>query len=115
VSRRNLLTVVVVILIVLAACSAQAGTVTPTYPASTGTNTISVDASTVQPVSVSTVTPIPTASETPVPPALPVVSAPALARIDFQDANNGWGIAVNARGSVLRTLDGGTTWTVLIP
>jgi photosystem II stability/assembly factor-like uncharacterized protein len=39
-----------------------------------------------------------------------VVSSPALVRIDFQDANNGWGMAANANGYVLRTVDGGRTW-----
>ena len=92
----------------LAACSAQAGAVTPSYPANISTSSIS--ASPVAPVPSSTIAPTLTASETPVPPALPVVSAPALARIDFQDANNGWGIAVNAKGYVLRTVDGGSTW-----
>ena len=57
-----------------------------------------------------TVTPVPTASAVPATPALPVLASPALVQIDFQDANSGWGIAVNAKGSVLRTVDGGSTW-----
>jgi photosystem II stability/assembly factor-like uncharacterized protein len=104
--RRELLAVLVLILILLAACTTQAGQVTPSLPAAT----LPVSAGTATPMPVSTVAPTLTASETPVPPALPVVSGTALARIDFQDANNGWGIAVNAKGYVLRTVDGGSTW-----
>jgi photosystem II stability/assembly factor-like uncharacterized protein len=104
--RRKLLAVVVLIFLLLAACTTQAGQVTPSLPAAT----LPVIASTATSMPVSSVTATPTASETSVPPALPVVSAPALARIDFQDANNGWGIAVNAKGYVLRTVDGGSTW-----
>ena len=67
-------------------------------------------ASTATPEPSSTATPIPTASAVSFTPALPVLAAPALVQIDFQDANNGWGIAANAHGSVLRTVDGGSTW-----
>jgi photosystem II stability/assembly factor-like uncharacterized protein len=51
----------------------------------------------------------------PPPPDLPVVPASALVRIDFQDSNNGWGIAVNDGGYLLRTVDGGTTWLNTTP
>ena len=44
-----------------------------------------------------------------------MLASPALARIDFQDANNGWGIAVNDNGYVLRTVDGGSTWLNATP
>jgi photosystem II stability/assembly factor-like uncharacterized protein len=46
----------------------------------------------------------------PTPPDLPVVSSPVLVHIDLQDANNGWGIATNDGGYLLRTVDGGATW-----
>jgi photosystem II stability/assembly factor-like uncharacterized protein len=109
--RRKLLPVVVLILTLLAACSTQAGNLTPFLPSAT----LPVSTDTAAPVAIRTVTPIPTASELPVPPALPVVNAPAVARIDFLDAKNGWGIAVNAKGYVLRTVDGGSTWLNATP
>jgi photosystem II stability/assembly factor-like uncharacterized protein len=42
-----------------------------------------------------------------------VVESPVLVHIDFQDANNGWGVTNN--GHVLRTMDGGTTWLDATP
>lgn len=66
--------------------------------------------STATPEPALTLAPVPTASVTPVSLALPVFAAPVLVRIDFQDAQTGWGIASNANGAVLRTLDGGSTW-----
>lgn len=104
--RRKLLPVFILALAGLAACSAQAGTVPLVLTASTNP----VSAGVTAPVPAITTTLIPAASETPVAPALPVVASPALARIDFQDANNGWGSSVNANGFVLRTVDGGSTW-----
>ena len=109
--RRKILPVLILAMIVLAACSVQAGTVTP----SLAVVTIPASPSAATPVPSSTATPIPTAIETPVPPALPVVDSPALARIDFQDKNNGWGLAVNANGYVLRTVNGGSTWLNATP
>ena len=100
-----------VALAVLAGCSAQAGTLTPSLPASTPP----VSASPATPAPASPVTPIPSATETAVLPALPAVVSPALVRIDFQDDNNGWGIAVNANGYVLRSLDGGSSWLNATP
>jgi photosystem II stability/assembly factor-like uncharacterized protein len=94
--------------ILLAACSSTS--VTPAHiPApATGSPVISaVD------------TPIPPAgiSNTPLAPSpdLPVVLSPTLLRIDFQDANNGWGIAANEGGTILRTVDGETTWLNATP
>ncbi len=64
-------------------------------------------------------TPFPTEAVTgtllPPPPGLPVVLSPALVRLDFQDANNGWGISAKNGGSILRTVDGGTTWLNATP
>ncbi|MGD0750313.1 MAG: hypothetical protein ABSA23_02780 [Anaerolineales bacterium] len=111
--QRKLLTVLVPAFIVLAACSPQAVTVTPALPASTTTSLTTASPAT--PVPSSTAAPSPTATETSVPPALPVVASPALVRINFQDSKNGWGIAVNANGYVLRTVDGGSTWLNATP
>ncbi len=46
---------------------------------------------------------------------MPAVTSPALVRIIFLDANNGWGIASNNGGYILRTVDGGTTWLNATP
>ena len=66
-----------------------------------------------------TATPIPlaTVGNNPLPtqPGLPAVSSPALTTIAFLDANNGWGIAANDSGYLLRTVDGGTTWLNVTP
>jgi photosystem II stability/assembly factor-like uncharacterized protein len=117
--RRNLLSVFILPLTVLAACSAQAGTVMSsspvvTIPASASLAT-PVPSSTAAIFPAATATPVATATETLVPPVLPVVASPALVRIDFQDAKNGWGIAVNSNGCVLRTVDGGSTWLNATP
>jgi photosystem II stability/assembly factor-like uncharacterized protein len=106
--RRKLL-LVVALAIVLAACSAQAGTLIASMPTGTSTNPVT------SPVAVTTATRIPTATETFAPPALPAAATPALIRIDFQDAKNGWGIAANGHGMVLRTLDGGSSWLDATP
>ena len=102
--RSKLLFSGLIALTVLAACSARASTVTPAIPTA---------ASPVPSLPAGSATPIPTATQVPVPPALPVLPAqpaPALVRIDFQDAHTGWGIAVNDNGAILRTIDGGSTW-----
>ena len=49
------------------------------------------------------------------PPNLPAVTSPILIRIDFLDANHGWGVATNNSGYFLRTVDGGTTWLNATP
>jgi photosystem II stability/assembly factor-like uncharacterized protein len=68
------------------------------------------------PVPPPTITPVPPATdEIPIPPSLPVLASPVLGRIDFQDENNGWGIAVNDNGYILRTVDGGRTWLNATP
>jgi photosystem II stability/assembly factor-like uncharacterized protein len=46
---------------------------------------------------------------------MPVVSSPTFIHIAFLDANNGWGIASNDSGYILRTVDGGTTWLNATP
>jgi photosystem II stability/assembly factor-like uncharacterized protein len=105
VTLRKLLFGLVIGLTVLAGCSAQASPVLLAVP--TATNPAGITAT---PIPAGTDTPNPTAAKAPAAPALPVLASPALARIDFLDAYNGWGIAVNANGSVLRTVDGGSTW-----
>jgi photosystem II stability/assembly factor-like uncharacterized protein len=54
--------------------------------------------------------PVPAPSATRLPPALPALAKPELVRIVFQNDNDGWGIATNAGGSIVRTVDGGSTW-----
>ena len=99
--RRKLLPVLVLSL-ALSACSAQASPITPSLPALTA---VPGNTSHSAPVPAITDTPIPSATVTPLPPKLPVVASPTLAKIDFQDENYGWGIAVNNNGAVLRTVD----------
>lgn len=93
-----------VLIFAILACSLQPGTSTPSEIVTTDT-----------PVASITDAPIPTPTEIPVPPALPVVAPPTLTYIDFQDANSGWGIAVNDSGYILRTVDGGVTWLNATP
>ncbi len=64
-----------------------------------------------------TITPTQTTANTPLatPLTMPAVSSPALIHIAFLDANNGWGVASNGSGYILRTADGGTTWQNATP
>ncbi len=64
-----------------------------------------------------TSTPVATVGNTPLatPPNLPVLTSPALIHIAFLDANNGWGVAINDGGYILRTVDGGATWLNATP
>jgi photosystem II stability/assembly factor-like uncharacterized protein len=59
-----------------------------------------------------TPTPVPTSTNIPLPPPpdLAVAASPSFVHINFLDANNGWGVASDGSGSILRTVDGGTTW-----
>ena len=95
---------VLAIALFLSACSNQAGPATPSTIAATDTP-VSTSPST--PVPLSTDTPVPTATDTPMPPPLPVLASPVLIRINFQDENNGWAMAANDKGLILRTVDGG--------
>lgn len=52
---------------------------------------------------------------TPIPPALPAMASPRLAHIEFQDEFQGWGIAVNDNGHIVRTVDGGQAWLDATP
>jgi photosystem II stability/assembly factor-like uncharacterized protein len=109
--QKKLLTVLALGL-VLFACGCQAGTAAPSSP--TPAEAVVGELSST-PASTQPNTPIPSASATPLPPDLPAVASPDLARIDFQDENYGWGIAVNEAGSILRTIDGGMTWLDATP
>jgi photosystem II stability/assembly factor-like uncharacterized protein len=93
-----------VLVFAILACSLQPGTSTPSEVAATDT-----------PVASITDTPVPTPTELPIPPALAPATSPALAHINFQDANNGWGVATNDSGYILRTVDGGATWLNATP
>jgi photosystem II stability/assembly factor-like uncharacterized protein len=63
------------------------------------------------PISTATVGSIPLPST----PDLSIASSSALTHIIFLDANNGWGIASNDGGHILRTVDSGTTWLNATP
>ncbi|MGB8213628.1 MAG: hypothetical protein WCE68_08725 [Anaerolineales bacterium] len=105
--RKNSLPALLLALTVLAACTSQAGTVPASLPAATGTPVSSLAAT---PLPADATAFLPSATVTPMPPALPVLTSPVLARISFQNENDGWGIAVNGGGTVVRTVDGGKTW-----
>jgi photosystem II stability/assembly factor-like uncharacterized protein len=98
--RSKWILVIGVLVLALGACS----------PLKTAPNTPSATQSPV-PV-LNTPTPLPTSTNTPLPapPDLALASSPALVDIKFLDANNGWGIASDDSGSILRTVDGGATW-----
>ena len=85
---------------ILNACSARADAITPSVATE-------IEAT---PVSANTATAIPPATSTSLPPALPVLTAPVLGQVEFQNEHNGWGIAINGSGHVVRTVDGGSSW-----
>ena len=104
--------VLIVALIILAcflqACSAA--TPTPVYA-----YTVPVYTATVISEPSVTGTPVPIPTSTWIHLALPELASPEFARIAFQDENNGWGIAVNDNGYVLRTVDSGSSWLNVTP
>ncbi len=110
--NRNFILPFLVVAVGLAACSPSIGQATPSALAATNTPPATIPPAR---VSASTPTPVPSASVTPIPPSLPVLASPVLARVAFQDENNGWGIAINNDGHVLRTIDGGRTWLDATP
>lgn len=82
--------------------------------------TISAVSSTNTPTPVTipeTPSPMATALNTPLAtqPNMPVVTSPGLVHIAFLNANNGWGVAGNDGGKILRTADGGATWQNVTP
>ncbi len=108
--NRKIFLVILLLLLLLQACDIQVSSAMPASPVITNVPIVAVTS----PEPASTDTLVPSSTEIPIPP-LPVISSPALARIDFQDENNGWGIAVNDTGYILRTVDGGTTWLNATP
>lgn len=90
-----------ILLFAILACNLQTGVAMPTPMGAANT-----------PVPSITDTAVPSVTNAPVPPALPAVASPTLAHIDFQDINNGWGVA---DGYILRTVDAGTTWLNATP
>jgi photosystem II stability/assembly factor-like uncharacterized protein len=110
--RPKFILTVLTLALSMAACDGRTGTVMPTSPAviagPVGATTAPVPSATTTPVASATV-------EISIPPSLPVLASPVLGRIDFQDENNGWGIAVNDNGYILRTVDGGSTWLNATP
>jgi photosystem II stability/assembly factor-like uncharacterized protein len=99
--RSRIFLITGVLVLALGACTSTQQIVSPTSTPVPVTNTS---------------TPLPTATNIPLPtlPGVPAVS-PALVHIAFQDANNGCGIASNGGGSILRTVDGGSTWVNVTP
>ncbi len=71
----------------------------------------------ISPTSTETSSPTITVGILPAPttPGMAVVTSPALTHIAFQDANNGWGVASNESGYIVRTTDGGSTWLNVTP
>jgi len=86
-------------------------------PIVTGTPVIITDTPIPTTTVINTPTPTSAAINMPLPtqPDLSVVSSPSLTHIAFLDSNNGWGIASNDGGYVLRTVDGGITWLNATP
>jgi photosystem II stability/assembly factor-like uncharacterized protein len=103
---------ILILAVVLVACSSQSGQATPAGPTATGTFLGVTPATITTPFNES---PVPVSTDTAPPPPLPVLASPALTRIDFKDSQNGWGIAVNDNGYVLRTVNGGSTWLNATP
>jgi len=102
--RRKISLVCSVLVLITVACNLPDYFSTPTPVPATDTPTASPTEA---------VTLVPT--EVPVSPPLPEVASPSLVSIDFQDENNGWGLAINDNGYVLRTVDGGVTWLDATP
>jgi photosystem II stability/assembly factor-like uncharacterized protein len=108
--RSKIFVISSVLVIAMAAC-------TPTQMTAGSPDTPVIITSSPTPV-ISTETPTPLATtEVPLPtvPNMTVVASPALIHIDFLGANNGWAIASNGSGYILRTVDGGTTWLNATP
>ncbi len=82
---------------------------TPAQPPADVTDTPGTDSGATPSPSTPTNTPLPP------PPDLPVAPSPVLVRFSFQDANNGWGVASDNGGFLLRTVDGGPTWLNATP
>ena len=93
-------------IIFLAICSGCAARTSPNTPAIPAVATQGLTATVSPSPAPATSTPTPL----PVPPNLPVYATPVLVNIHFQDALQGWGIASNDGGALVRSVDGGLTW-----
>jgi photosystem II stability/assembly factor-like uncharacterized protein len=109
--RSKLILIINMLVLVLGAC-------TPAQPLTNLAGTpITITNKLTSAAEAKTPTPLVAATNIPLlaPPNLPVVPSPALIQINFQDTNNGWGIAANNGGFLLRTVDGGATWLNTTP
>jgi photosystem II stability/assembly factor-like uncharacterized protein len=104
--RPNFFLLFLALALSMVACDIRTSTVMPASPVPTNGSVSAITFPTPSPAD----TPFSPTTQLPIPPALPVVASPVLVRIDFQDENNGWGIAVNDEGYIVRTIDGGRTW-----
>jgi photosystem II stability/assembly factor-like uncharacterized protein len=100
--RSKLILIICILVLAMGACN-------PVQPPANLTSTPIPSTYTPAPTTVPTNMPIPTS------PNLPIGSNPTLIHITFQDANNGWGVASNDGGTILRTVDGGATWLNATP
>ena len=109
---RRFLFLSTVFLLTMTACNLGAIVTATVTPAAVVT-----EPPTVPPTAPVPSTPVPpTETSSPALPAnLPVIASPTLIFIDFQDVNNGWGIASTDSGYILRSLDGGHTWLNVTP
>jgi photosystem II stability/assembly factor-like uncharacterized protein len=98
-------------LLALAVASCTQVQVPPTVTPVSGTNTPTPVIILETPTSVSTAANTPLGTQT----NMPVMTSPGLVHIAFLDANNGWGVASNDGGHILRTVNGGTTWQNVTP
>jgi photosystem II stability/assembly factor-like uncharacterized protein len=107
------------IILIISISAIAFGACTPVEPPLSSTNTPVSLSATPTPSQTSTNTPLPIPTEPIIllPTSLnnPVESSPTLIHITFQDAYNGWGVASNNGGSIVRTVDGGTTWVNVTP
>jgi photosystem II stability/assembly factor-like uncharacterized protein len=111
--NRKILPAVLIVGLILLACILQACSAATPTPVQAFTPPVYTSSDVSEPSVTETPFPIPTPTRIHL--ALPVLAWPELARIAFQDENNGWGIAVNDNGYVLRTVDSGSSWLNATP
>ncbi len=110
---RKILPAVLIVGLIILACILQACSAATPAPVHAYAPPVYTNSKTSEPSVTRTAVPIPTSTRIHL--ALPVLASPELARIAFQDENNGWGIATNDNGYVLRTVDGGSSWLNATP
>jgi len=104
---------ILALILLFSACTGQPGILTPA-------DTSAPDVTGTLPIAASSTLPA-TPTLTPISPELPVVASPNLVYLDFQDPQNGWGIAISSKGEsvtrsyILRSVDGGETWLDATP